>query len=61
MEKLESSRVVGCRNDIIAAIDALGMAHKGRWPPMLRKHYETAIRSAELLRDSAKAANTTKE
>jgi hypothetical protein len=53
MEQLEKSRIIGCCDEILEAVDALGVAHKGKWPPMLRKNYENAIRAAKLLRDNA--------
>lgn len=50
---LKASHVIGCCDEIIAAVDALGCAIKGKWPPMLRKHYENAINAAKLLRKGA--------
>ena len=53
MKILEISRVIGCCDEIIEVLDALGTAHKGKWPAMLRKSYENAIRAAKLLKDNA--------
>lgn len=61
MKRLEKSRIVGCCDEIIRAVDALGIAHKGKWPPILRKHYENAIRAAKLLKENATVANKKKE
>jgi len=58
MKKLTKECIVGCCNEIIEAVDALGVAHKGKWSNMLRKHYENAIRAAKLLKKNTTSTNT---